>query len=89
MPTLSKIGGERTVLYSQQEAADELGVSVRTIRSYIKRGLLPAVYIRRRCYIWDKNLLQFIRGARSTRNLKAVEPPRFDGLTFSKPPQGI
>lgn len=86
MPKVSNVGGERTVLYTQAEAAAEIGVSVRTMRNYIKRGLIPAVYIRWRCYIWDRHLMQFIRGAKSSRNVQPVEPPEYDTFEFDGPP---
>lgn len=86
MPYKSTIGRETTILYTQQEAAREIGVSERTLRSYIARGLIPAVKIRRRVYVWDRHLMQFIRGAKSTRNLEAVPPPEYDTTTFDDLP---
>lgn len=86
MPILSKIGGERTILLTQQEAAAQIGVCERTMRNYIRRGLIPAVRIRRRVYVWDKNLQSFLRGAKSTRNVSAVDPPRYEALDFDAPP---
>lgn len=87
MPYISRIGGETTKLYTQQEAAELIGVSERTLRTYLKDGRIPFVKIRRRVYIWDKNLLQYIRGARTTRTYKNVTPPDFDALTFDNPPE--
>lgn len=89
MPYLSKIGGERTVLYTQAEAAREIGVSERTLRNYLRAGRIPYVKIRRRVYIWDRNLVQYIRGARSTRIYETVEPPKFDVLDFDTPPDPV
>ena len=86
MPYISKIGGQRTVLYTQAEAAAQIGVSERTMRSYIKRGLIPAVKIRRRVYVWDQHLLQFIRGAKSTKNITPVPPPTYSTVEFDGPP---
>lgn len=86
MPTVSKIGGERTVLYTQKEAADLVGVSERTMRSYIKQGRIPAVTIRRRVFVWDRHLMQYIRGAKTTRIYGKVESPQFDTLGFDATP---
>ena len=86
MPIQSRIGGERTVLYRLKEAAAEIGVSERTMRSYIKRGMIPAQKIRGRLYVWDRHLLQFIRGAKSTRSITPVEPPQYDTIDFDGPP---
>lgn len=86
MPTLSKIGGERTVLYTQQEAAALLGVTDRTLRNYILQGRIPAVTIRRRVYIWDQHLKQFIRGAKTTRRYEKIAAPEYDDLDFDAPP---
>lgn len=86
MPRITQIGGEKTILYTQQEAADFLGIGVRTIRKYIRRGLIPAVTVRRRVYIWDKNLQQFLRGAKNTHNVTAVNPPQYEALDFDAPP---
>lgn len=85
----SRIGGETTILYTQAEAAREIGVSERTMRSYIKRGLIPAAKIRRRVYIWDRHLMQFIRGAKSTKNMTAVPPPEYDAADFDGPPDPL
>lgn len=78
----SKIGGETTILYTQQEAADAIGVSVRTLRSYLRAGRIPFVKIRRRVYIWDRHLMQYIRGARTTRTYKEVDAPEYSTTTF-------
>lgn len=86
MPKRVKISGETTVLLTQKEAADFLGVTERTMRNYIRRGLIPAVTIRRRVYLWDRNLLQFLRGARSTRNTKPVSPVKYECADFDAPP---
>lgn len=86
MPKSITIAGEKTTLLTQEEAADILGISVRTIRNYTKRGLLPAVKVRRRVFIWDKNLQQFLRGAKSTHNVQAVVPPQFEAADFDGPP---
>lgn len=86
MPYKSRIGGETTILLTQREAAEQIGVTDRTMRNYIKRGLIPAVKIKCRVYIWDRHLLQFIRGAKSTRNVQAVEPPQYDDANFDAPP---
>ena len=77
MPTISEIGGERTILLSEKEAAELLGVSDRTIRNYLTKGFIPSVTINRRTYIWDQNLLAFIRGAKTTRRRKGVNPPEY------------
>ena len=82
MPYLSKIGGERTVLYTQAEAAREIGVSERTLRNYLRAGRIPYVKIRRRVLIWDRHLVQYIRGARSTRTYEEVAAPDYDTTTF-------
>ena len=86
MPKITHIGGDRTTLYNLQEAAEALGVSERTMRSYIRRGLIPAVKVRRRVFIWDKNLQQFLRGAKSTQRVEPVKPPQFESLDFDAPP---
>lgn len=86
MPTTIKIAGERTVLFTQKEAADFLGVTERTMRNYVKSGRIPACTVRRRVYIWDKHLQQFLRGARTTRTYKPVPPPQFDSLEYDKSP---
>ena len=86
MPTTIKIAGERTVLFTQKEAADFLGVSERTMRAYIKAGRIPSCTVRRRVYIWDRHLQQFLRGAKTTRTYKPVTPPRFDDLEYEKSP---
>ena len=85
----STIGRETTILYTQQEAADAIGVSVRTLRNYLRAGRIPFVKIKRRVYIWDQNLKQYIRGARSTRRYDKIEPPKFDAPTFEDLPQDL
>lgn len=79
---ISNIGGQRTVLYTQQEAADLIGVSVRTLRTYLREGRIPYVKIKRRILIWDRHLMQYIRGARTTRTYKDVDAPEYDTTTF-------
>ena len=86
MPYISKIAGERTVLYTQQEAADLLGVTDRTIRTYLKEGRIPSVKIKKRTYIWDRHLLQYIRGAKTTKKYQTVDQPQYDTLDFDAPP---
>lgn len=86
MPTTIKIAGERTVLFTQKEAADFLGVTERTMRNYVKSGRIPACTVRRRVYIWDKHLQQFLRGARTTRTYKHVPPPQYDSLEYDNSP---
>ena len=86
MPKTVKIAGERTVLFTQKEAAEFLGVSERTMRNYIKAGRIPACTVRRRVYIWDRHLLQYLRGARTTRTYKPVPLPQFDSLEYDKSP---
>lgn len=86
MPTLSNIGGERTVLYNLQEAAALLGVTDRTLRTYLKEGRIPSVKIKNKLFIWDKHLLQYIRGARTTKKFKSVAQPQYDTLDFDDLP---
>lgn len=86
MPTTIKIAGERTVLFTQKEAADFLGVTERTMRNYVKSGRIPACTVRRRVYIWDKHLQQFLRGARTTRTYKPVPPPQYDSIEYDNSP---
>ena len=78
----STIGKETTILYTQQEAADAIGVSVRTLRSYLRAGRIPYVTIRRRVYIWDRHLMQYLRGARTTRRYEEVTAPEYDTTAF-------
>ena len=82
----SRIGGETTILLTQREAAEQIGVTERTIRNYIKRGMIPAVKTKRNVYVWDCHLLQFIRGAKSTRNVQAVALPPYEAANFNTPP---
>lgn len=46
MSTLTTDEPRTQVWFSQAEAADYLGVSERTVRNYIARGLLPASRVR-------------------------------------------
>lgn len=86
MPYKSTIGRETTILYTQKEAADLIGVCPRTLRNYLRAGRIPYVKIRGHVYIWDQHLKQYIRGARSTRTYEKIEPPQYDALTFDGPP---
>lgn len=89
MPYKVIIGREQTILYTLRECAAELGVSERTMRSYIQRGLIPAQKIRRKIYVWDRNLQAFVRGAKSTRNLQAVPAPEYDTAFEDMPPDPV
>ena len=80
------IDGEKTELLSLTEAAKFLGISERTMRTYIREGRIPSCKVKRRIYIWSRNLQQYLRGARTTRTYKDVAPPKFDALTFDAPP---
>ena len=82
MPYKSTIGRETTILYTQKEAADLIGVCPRTLRNYLRAGRIPYVKIRGRVYIWDQHLKQYIRGARSTRTYKEVDAPEYSTTTF-------
>lgn len=84
------VGGQTTILYTQQEAADAIGVSLRTLRNYIRSNRLPFVRIKRRVYIWDKHLMEYIRGARSIRLYETVSAPEYSTTTFEDfPPDPI
>lgn len=89
MPIKSYVGGQTTILYTQQEAADAIGVSIRTLRSYLKQGRLPYVRIKRRVLIWDKHLMQYIRGARTTRIYSDVDKPGYECESFDGPPDPL
>ena len=86
MPVISKVGGERTLLLTTEDAARELGVSPRTIRNYCTTGRIPYCTIGRTIYIWDKHLMAFIRGARTTRTYKKISPPKFEAEDFPPDP---
>lgn len=72
------IGGEKIKLLTVQETAALLGVSERTVRQYLKDGLIPSCKIRRRLYVYDKHLSAFFKGAKSTRRKAPVEAPKYE-----------
>lgn len=86
MPIKKNIAGEITVLYTLDEAAAVLGVSERTLRTYIYEGRIPACKLRRRWYIWDKNLNAYLRGAKSTKTYKPVQAPQYDAAEYAPDP---
>ena len=63
-----------------------MNLTERTIRNYIAQGRIPAVKIKRQTYIWDKNLLQFLRGAKTTRKYEKVVSPEYESLEYDKCP---
>lgn len=90
MPIKSFVGGQTTILFTQQEAADLIGVSIRTLRNYLRAGRIPYVKIKRRVLIWDKHLMEYIRGARTTRIYGDVDAPEYSTTTFEDfPPDPI
>ena len=89
MPIKVVIDGATTTLFNLQEAASFLGVSERTMRTYVKAGRIPAVKHRRRLYIWSRNLQEYLRGARTLRTYRKVEPPEYSDLDFSAPPDEL
>lgn len=84
------VGGQTTILYTQKEAADAIGVCERTLRNYLRSGRIPYSKIRNRVLIWDRHLMQYIRGARTTRIYSDVDAPEYDTTTFDDfPPDPI
>lgn len=73
-------------LYTREEAAKVLNVSLKTISNYIRSGRLPAQTVRGRYVITEKNLIAFLSGAKSTRSRNKVEPPKFENQEFDDAP---
>ncbi len=78
MPIQKHIAGERITLYDLEEASALLGVTSRTLRSYVYQGIIPCCRLRRKLYFTDKNLSAFLRGARSTRRKTPVDAPKYE-----------
>lgn len=78
MPITKRIGPDTITLYDLQEAADLLGVTSRTLRSYVYQGIIPCCRLRRKLYFTDRNLSAFLRGARSTRRKTPVDAPKYE-----------
>lgn len=76
--------GGRIKLYSRQEVAHMLGISERTVWQYIKDERLPAVMIDHKLYVWDKNLVAFLAGAKSTHYKHQVDAPTFHNQVLYK-----
>lgn len=56
------VGDQAIILMDKREAAELLGVSSRTVWSYIRRGALPAQMVGGRWWITEENLISFLRG---------------------------
>ena len=82
MPKTVEFYGGRMILYSRHEIAKMLGISERTVWQYIKDERLPAVMIDHRLYVWDKNLVAFLAGAKSTHHKHKVNPQEFHNQNF-------
>ena len=77
MPMIKHFQGGKLTLYTREEVAKELGISPRTVWQYIKDERLPAVKIKGKWYVWERNLIAFLTGAKSTHSRNKVAPPKF------------
>ena len=80
MPQIHYFPTGKITLYTSEEVAQELQISPRTVWQYIHDERLPAVKIKGKWYIWERNLVAFLSGAKSTRQKHKVEPPPFATL---------
>ena len=77
---------EEIVLFTLEEVSKELGISYRTVRRYAAEERFPVCEIGRNKYVWMRHLGQFLKGAKSTKRWKQVEPPKFDTEFYSPAP---
>ncbi len=88
MPTIAVVGRDRLTLYTEAETARMIGVSERTVRSYLRSGRIPYVRIRRKVYIEHNNLLEYLRGARTSRIYQQIAAIEFQ-TDFTAPPDVV
>jgi excisionase family DNA binding protein len=65
-------------MYSTEEVADMLGLHVRTVRGYVRDGLLPAVRIAKQYRIAHDDLATFTSGATARPAGVPAVPPRVE-----------
>ena len=82
MPKIHYFPSGRLTLYDREEVAEELGITPRTVWQYIHDERIPAVKIKGKWYIWEKNLIAFLAGAKSTHSKHKVKPPEFSTPPF-------
>ena len=56
------VGDQVITLLDKREAAELLGVTARTVWTYIRRGALPAQMVGGRWWITEENMISFLRG---------------------------
>jgi excisionase family DNA binding protein len=67
-------------LKSVEQAAELLGISPWTVRSYLKQGRLPAVRIGRRVLLQEEDLQQFVTASKAQPISRGSEQPASEGL---------
>jgi excisionase family DNA binding protein len=65
-------------MYSTEEVADLLGLHVRTVRGYVRDGLLPAVRIAKQYRIAHEDLAAFTAGRATPPAGAPAGPPRVE-----------
>jgi excisionase family DNA binding protein len=65
-------------MYSTEEVADLLGLHVRTVRGYVRDGLLPAVRIAKQYRIAQEDLATFTAGRTALPAGAPAGPPRVE-----------
>jgi excisionase family DNA binding protein len=65
-------------MYSTEEVADLLGLHVRTVRGYVRDGLLPAVRIAKQYRIAQQDLAAFTAGRAALPAGAPAGPPRVE-----------
>jgi excisionase family DNA binding protein len=65
-------------MYSTEEVADLLGLHVRTVRGYVRDGLLPAVRIAKQYRIAQEDLAAFTAGRTALPAGAPAGPPRVE-----------
>ena len=77
MPMIHTFPSGKLTLYTREEVAEQLHISPRTVWQYIHDERLPAVKIKGKWYVWERNLIAFLTGAKSTKQKHKVAPPKF------------